>query len=43
METSAVVTLAQVEGEYAITAVRLTLKAKIPGAPKRHALWSTKT
>ena len=32
METSAVVTLAQVEGEYAITAVHLTLKAKIPGA-----------
>ena len=32
METSAVVTLRQVEGEYAITAVHLTLKAKIPGA-----------
>jgi lipoyl-dependent peroxiredoxin len=32
METSAVVTLEQVEGEYAITAVHLTLKAKIPGA-----------
>ncbi|HUI21944.1 MAG TPA: OsmC family protein [Methylocella sp.] len=32
METSAEVTLAQVEGEYAITAVHLTLKAKIPGA-----------
>jgi osmotically inducible protein OsmC len=32
METSAVVTLEQIEGEYAITAVHLTLKAKIPGA-----------
>ena len=32
METSAEVTLEQVEGGYAITAVRLTLKAKIPGA-----------
>jgi lipoyl-dependent peroxiredoxin len=32
METSAEVTLGQVEGEYTITAVHLTLKAKIPGA-----------
>ena len=32
METSATVTLEQVEGGYAITAVHLTLKAKIPGA-----------
>ncbi len=32
METSAQVTLEQVEGGYAITAVHLTLKAKIPGA-----------
>ena len=32
METSADVTLEQVEGGYAITAVHLTLKAKIPGA-----------
>ncbi len=32
METSARVTLEQVEGGYAITAVHLTLKAKIPGA-----------
>lgn len=32
METSAMVTLEQVDGGYAITAVRLTLKAKIPGA-----------
>ncbi len=32
METSAEVTLEQVEGGYAITAVRLTLTAKIPGA-----------
>jgi len=32
METSAKVTLEQVEGGYAITAVHLTLKAKIPGA-----------
>ncbi len=31
METSAEVTLEQVEGGYAITAVHLTLKAKIPG------------
>jgi len=32
METSARVTLEQVEGGYAITAVHLTIKAKIPGA-----------
>jgi lipoyl-dependent peroxiredoxin len=32
METSADVTLEQVDGGYAITAVHLTLKAKIPGA-----------
>jgi osmotically inducible protein OsmC len=32
METSAKVTLEQVEGGYAITAVHLTLKAKVPGA-----------
>ena len=32
METSAKVTLEQVEGGYAITEVHLTLKAKIPGA-----------
>jgi lipoyl-dependent peroxiredoxin len=32
METSAEVTLEQVEGGYAITAVHLTLRAKIPGA-----------
>jgi osmotically inducible protein OsmC len=32
METSARVTLEQVEGGYAITAVHLTLQAKIPGA-----------
>ncbi len=32
METSAEVTLQQVEGGYAITAVHLKLKAKIPGA-----------
>ncbi len=32
MDTSAEVTLEQVEGGYAITAVHLTLKAKIPGA-----------
>ena len=31
METSAKVTLEQVEGGYAITAVALTLKARIPG------------
>jgi lipoyl-dependent peroxiredoxin len=32
MDTSAKVTLEQVEGGYAITAVHLTLKARIPGA-----------
>ncbi|MEY4879435.1 MAG: Peroxiredoxin OsmC [Pseudomonadota bacterium] len=32
METSAKVTLEQVEGGYAITAVHLALSAKIPGA-----------
>ncbi len=32
LESSAKVTLEQVEGGFAITAVRLTLKAKIPGA-----------
>jgi osmotically inducible protein OsmC len=32
MDTSAEVTLEQVEGGYAITSVHLTLKAKIPGA-----------
>src|SRR4249920_1878968 len=32
MDTSAAVTLEQVQGGYAITAVHLTLKAKIPGA-----------
>ena len=32
METSANVTLEQVEGGFAITAVHLTLKAKVPGA-----------
>jgi len=32
METDAKVTLEQVEGGYAVTAVHLTLKAKIPGA-----------
>jgi osmotically inducible protein OsmC len=31
MDTSAEVTLEQVDGGYAITAVHLTLKAKIPG------------
>jgi lipoyl-dependent peroxiredoxin len=34
MDTSAKVTLEQVEGGYAITAVHLTLRAKIPGADK---------
>ena len=34
METSAKVTLEQVEGGFAITAVHLTLRAKIPGADK---------
>src|SRR4051812_21193904 len=32
MDTSAEVTLEQVDGGFAITAVHLTLKAKIPGA-----------
>ena len=32
MDTSAKVTLEQVDGGYAITAVHLTLQAKIPGA-----------
>ncbi|MES2788836.1 MAG: OsmC family protein [Planctomycetota bacterium] len=32
METSAVVTLEQVESGFAITSIHLTLKAKIPGA-----------
>lgn len=32
METSAKVTLEQVEGGFAITAIHLTLKAKVPGA-----------
>jgi lipoyl-dependent peroxiredoxin len=32
MDTAAEVTLEQVDGGYAITAVHLTLKAKIPGA-----------
>jgi osmotically inducible protein OsmC len=32
METTAKVTLEQVDGGYAITAVALTLKARIPGA-----------
>ena len=32
MDTTAKVTLEQVEGGFAITAVHLTLKAKIPGA-----------
>ena len=32
METTAVVTLEQVEGGYAITAIHLTLQAKVPGA-----------
>ena len=34
MDTTAEVTLEQVEGGYAITASHLTLKAKIPGANK---------
>src|SRR5947209_14069645 len=34
MDTTAEVTLEQVEGGYAITAVHLTLKAKIPGADR---------
>ena len=32
MDTSAQVTLGSVEGGYAITAVHLTLKGKVPGA-----------
>jgi osmotically inducible protein OsmC len=32
METTAEVTLSQVEGGYAITAVHLSLQAKVPGA-----------
>ena len=32
METTAVVSLAQVEGGFAIPAIHLTLKAKVPGA-----------
>src|SRR6266436_1317920 len=32
MDTTAEVTLEQVEGGYAITSVHLTLKAKVPGA-----------
>jgi len=35
MDTTAEVTLAQVEGGYEITSVRLTLKAKIPGVDQR--------
>ena len=34
MDTSAEVTLEQVEGGFAITAVHLKLKAKVPGADK---------
>jgi osmotically inducible protein OsmC len=34
METSAEVTLEEVEGSYAITQVGLTLKAKVPGADR---------
>src|SRR6202046_1966793 len=34
MDTTAQVTLEQVEGGFAITAVHLTLKAKVPGADK---------
>src|SRR5436305_6530950 len=34
MDTSSEVTLEQVEGGYAITAVHLTLKAKVPGADR---------
>jgi osmotically inducible protein OsmC len=34
MDTTAEVTLEQVEGGYAITAVHLTLKAKVPGADR---------
>ena len=35
MNSSAKVTLEQVEGGYAITAVHLTLKAKIPGTDQK--------
>jgi osmotically inducible protein OsmC len=35
MDTTAKVTLEQVEGGFAITAVHLTLKAKIPGADQK--------
>ncbi|HEY1376322.1 MAG TPA: OsmC family protein [Gemmataceae bacterium] len=34
MDTTAEVTLEQVEGGYAITAVHLTLRAKVPGADR---------
>jgi lipoyl-dependent peroxiredoxin len=34
MDTTAMVTLDQVDGGWAITAVQLTLRAKIPGADK---------
>jgi osmotically inducible protein OsmC len=34
MDTSALVTLEQVDGGFAITKVHLTLKAKVPGADK---------
>lgn len=34
METTAKVTLEQVEGGFAITAVHLTLRAKVPGADR---------
>jgi lipoyl-dependent peroxiredoxin len=37
MDTSAEVTLEQVEGGYAITAVHLTLKAKIQARIRRHS------
>lgn len=35
MDTTAKVTLEQVDGGYAITAVHLTLRAKIPGADQK--------
>ena len=35
MNTTAKVTLEQVEGDFAITAVHLTLKAKIPGTDQK--------
>ena len=35
MDTSAEVTLQQVEGGHSITAVHLTLKAKVPGGRRR--------